>query len=316
MIVTLWTSSWGQESLFAHYQYMVGDIAYMKNRADTTLSVTYVERYKGSNYLGVSVVVIPSILELGEITYPVTAIGEEAFSSCTTLALIDIPNSVTSIGRRAFSGCTKLTSVYIPDSVTTIGDYAFENCTGLTSVKISNSVKSIGEKVFSMCYGLTSISIPRSVDSIDKYAFWGCSGLERIVVEEGNAKYDSRMNCNAIIETSTNTLVLGCKKTVIPNSVAKIGACAFLNCCGGNLQSITIPKSVTSIDSYAFDGFCGITKMYVQSEVPIEIPKDAFGQSGNFQQQATLYVPVGSAARYRQHPEWGRFNTIEETSIH
>ena len=160
--------------------------------------------------------------------------------------------SVTSIGDDAFSGCSGLTSVTIPNSVTSIGIDAFENCSGLTSVTIPNSVTSIGKWAFYGCTGLTSVTIPNSVTSIGEYAFDCCTGLESIIVEDGNTVYDSRNNCNAIIETETNTLLQGCNNTVIPGSVTSIGNYAFGICEG--LTSITIPNSVTSIGKGAFNG--------------------------------------------------------------
>ena len=108
-------------------------------------------------------------------------------------------------------------------SVTSIGLSAFYNCTGLTSVTIPNSVTIIDENAFNGCSGLTSVTIPNSVTSIGWWAFHGCSGLTSIVVSEGNLLYDSRDNCNAIIETATNTLITGCQNTTIPNSVTCIG---------------------------------------------------------------------------------------------
>ena len=135
-------------------------------------------------------------------------------------------------------------------SVTSIGYSAFEDCSGLTSVTIPNSVTSIGGSAFRGCLGLTSVTIPNSVTSIVGSAFSGCSSLTTIEVESGNTKYDSRDNCNAIIETNTNTLISGCMNTVIPNSVTSIGSYAFYGCSG--LTSVTIPNSVTSIGQSAF----------------------------------------------------------------
>ena len=150
--------------------------------------------------------------------------------------------SVTSIEYRAFGDCTGLTEVTIPNSVTSIGDDAFRGCTGLTEVTIPNSVTFIGSSAFGDCTGLTSIE-----------------------VESGNTKYDSRDNCNAIIETSTNSLVCGCKNTIIPNSVTSIGNGAFYGCTG--LTSVTIGNSVTSIGSSAFSGCKGLTEVTIPNSV-------------------------------------------------
>ena len=127
------------------------------------------------------------------------------------------------------------------------------------------SVTSIGEWAFRDCSGLTSVTIPNSVTSIGNYAFSGCSSLTSIVVESGNAKYDSRNNCNAIIETATNTLIAGCKNTTIPNSVTSIREGAFYGCSG--LTNITIPNSVTSIGYQAFYCCSGLTSITIPNSV-------------------------------------------------
>lgn len=119
-------------------------------------------------------------------------------------------------------------------------------------IKISDTVTLIGSCAFLGCTSITSVTIPNSVSSIIVDAFFGCTSLTSIKVDEGNQIYDSRNNCNAIIETGSNTLVKGCPTTVIPNSVTSIGSGAFLYCSG--LTSITIPDSVTSIGDKAFIG--------------------------------------------------------------
>ena len=136
-------------------------------------------------------------------------------------------------------------------SVTSIGKYAFYQCYSLTSVDIPNSVTSIENCAFQNCR-LTSVDIPNSTTSIANSAFRGCTSLVSISVASGNAKYDSRYNCNAIIETASNTLIIGCKNTTIPNSVTSIGYAAFCNC--SSLTNMTIPNSVNNIGDYAFDG--------------------------------------------------------------
>lgn len=151
------------------------------------------------------------------------------------------------------------------EGYTSIRGYAFWYCNSITSITIPNSVTSIGEYVFRCCSGLTSITISNSVTSIGYGAFSYCSGLASITVENGNTRYDSRNNCNAIIETDTNTLITGCKNTTIPNSVTSIGDLAFIGC--RNLTSITIPNSVTSIGNYAFEGCTGLTSITISDSV-------------------------------------------------
>ena len=190
----------------------------------------------------------------------VTSIGDGAFNERTKLTSIEIPSSVTSIGERAFMGCSGLTGIEIPSSVTSIGEKAFMGCSGLTGIKIPAGVTSIGSSAFYGCSGLTSIEIPAGVTSIGYGAFYGCSGLTSINVEAGNVSYDSRDNCNAIIEKETNTLIQGCKNTKIPSSVTEIGGYAFDGCSG--LTSIEIPSSVTSIGNYAFRDCIGLKDVY------------------------------------------------------
>ena len=174
----------------------------------------------------------------------VTTIGDYAFYRCSRLTSINIPAGVTSIGSGAFSNCDGLTTVTFDgtSTLTSIGSGAFLDCFNLTSITIPSSVTTIGGGAFKGS-GLTSITIPASVESIAWHVFAGCTNIATMTVDAGNPKYDSRNSCNAIIETSTNTLIAGCKNTIIPDDVTTISSFAFEDCTG--LTSIEIPASVT-----------------------------------------------------------------------
>jgi len=189
---------------------------------------------------------LPDQIDFANLTVSVTYMGGD-YSDYTNeyRGHVVIPSTVTyrgttyrvvHIGADAFACCDALTSVVIPSTVTSIGEYAFWNCSSLISINIPKDVTSIGESAFS-----------------------GCGSLSSIVVAGGNRVYDSRDNCNAIIETRSNTLIRGCGKTIIPASVTSIGSRAFENC--SSLTAINLPESVTSIGRGAFRSCSSLTSV-------------------------------------------------------
>ncbi|MBQ9356988.1 MAG: leucine-rich repeat protein [Prevotella sp.] len=224
----------------------------------------------------------------GKVTIPnevyglkVTQIGNYAFRDCAGITGVVIPSNVTRIGTCAFLGCTSLTNITGMDNVEGIGNYAFSSSLfssqgipwynslpdGLVYIgKVLYSYKgtmpnnteiSVKDGTLSICSNalsssnLVAVSIPKTVRELGGNPFRGSSGLKRIVVASGNAVYDSRNSCNAIIETATNKLVAGCTGTVIPSTVKIISSSAFN---GSVPEELVIPNGVDSIPSQAISG--------------------------------------------------------------
>lgn len=245
-----------------------------------TASVTYVigKQYSGD-------VVIPENFIYQGVTYTVTSIGEHAFNNDINLSSVEMPNSISSIGRNAFSG-SAISSIIIPCGVMEIGENAFSDCVSLKSIEMCTTNAHIDYTAFSGCVNLKSLAwnatymydfskwfsdspvesfvLGDKVVSVVENAFDAWPNLISIVVDVNNTIFDSRDDCNAIIESSSNTLKMGCQNTVIPNSITSIGNKAFSNCSG--LTSIEIPKSIKSIGSEAFSGCRSLKQIRWNSE--------------------------------------------------
>ena len=148
---------------------------------------------------------------------------------------------------------------------TIINEEMFFYCTTLISVNIPNSIKVIENWAFDFCSLLKSIVIPDSVISIGEIGLSTCNSLTSIKISKNNPVYDSRDNCNAIIETKTNTLLIGTENTIIPDSVTSIGESAFQE--RNLLISIVIPDSVTTIDKDAFRNCTSLESIHIGKNV-------------------------------------------------
>ena len=232
----------------------------VRSSSQKTVAVTHLinDYYKGD-------VIIPSKVSYNGINYSVISVEREAFYNCNELTSITISDGITVIEDFAFADCIGLNSLSIPGSVKEIGDLAFGYCENLKSVDLANGIEKIGDNAFSYCKSLTSVIIPPSISYISNDSFLRCSGLTDISVDPGNTYYDSRNNCNAIIETNSNMLILGCKNSAIPLDVVAIGPNAFDGCTG--LTSITIPNSVVDLADWAFAGCSGLKAITIPDAV-------------------------------------------------
>ncbi len=202
-----------------------------------------------------------------------TSIGDYAFKDCNSLTAIEIPEKTLSFGKSTFQKCLKLTQVKLPSGIKKLSDNMFYDCTALTELDLPEGLETIGGQTFNytpivnitlpsmlktisrgafyQCNKLKSIVIPKSVTYIGTEAFYQCTSVETMIVEDGNTKYDSRYNCNAIIQTSTNELIFGCKTSTIPKTVERVGKYAFYRI-PVQATYIVYPYSVKELGNQAY----------------------------------------------------------------
>lgn len=148
---------------------------------------------------------------------------------------VDIPATVTH-RRRTFQ-------------VKSIASYFCKN-EYISRISIAEGVDTIHKNAFTICLLSDTVRIPASVKFIGQEAFTPHAYIKSFVVDAGNKVYDSRGGCNAIIERATNTLLSGCKNTIIPGDIVRIERCAFENLL--ECEEIALPPSIRSIGEYAF----------------------------------------------------------------
>ena len=240
----------------------------------------------------------------------VTSIGKYAFDGCIWLKNITLPSGLVNIGDRAFEGCSRLRSPKIPEGVKTIGEYAFSGCSdNLTELELPSTLETIGNCAFATVKRIQSFTLPASVKSIGRNIIARCKSLTSVKVEEGNKYYDSRDNCNGIIETANNELVASCAATVIPESVTSIGDYGCHMMLGNeftvpegitnigeeafssslDLQRINLPNSLTSIGSWAFSTCQSLESLVIPDKITI-IPR---GMAQSCYKLGTVTIPNG-----------------------
>lgn len=204
-----------------------------------------------------------------------TEIKNWAFPLDAKITKIFIPSSVREISVHAFGVCSAVKKIVVSDGNTVYDSR--DNCNAIIETKtnklvlgcsetfIPNSVEEIGSSAFDGCTSLTSITIPASVKVINENPFEDCENLSKITVAKDNTVYDSRDNCNAIIETKSNRLVAGCYWTVIPDTVTTLGPFAFCGC--DNLIQVIIPCSVKEVAEGAFWSCKNLKRIVFEGQV-------------------------------------------------
>ena len=277
-------------------------------------------------------------------------IGSAVFRNCENLKSVTINNNEISSKDTNYSYPMKsrLEEIFGPqvqeykwgDDVIVIGRYTCYGLTELKSIILGNNLKKIGNGAFYICEGISSINIPSNVESIQDYAFSHCTGVNSITVDEGNTQYDSRNSCNAVIDSKSNKLILGCRRTIIPDDVTSIGYNSYINSgdiitipegvktihlsafssCN-DLKTVYIPASVTDIGYYIFPGCINLSDVYCYAEMPpnrysLDTGLLVFDGEGFINDElsvikkATLHVPATSVERYKAIEPWNKYGRI------
>lgn len=207
----------------------------------------------------------------------------------------------------AFEG-DKVTSVYVPPTVTELWGGAFFHCGELKSVELSEGLKTIHTYAFNICPKLESVVIPASVSEINvNRPIFNCRGLTSIAVKEGNAFYDSRDDCNAIIETASNKLIKGCKTTHIPDGVVTIGAEGFAY--QDAPEYLKIPSSVKKIEAVAFQDCLGLKHLEIEEGL------DTIA-SGVFKRSTLVEFNIPASVRRIESSAFQYCDSLQSISIH
>lgn len=222
---------------------------------------------------------------LGEITIPegVTEIPVQAFQDCVSLKKVSLPQSLRKIMNNSFQGCTSLEEFTVPSGVTRVGA-CFKNCTSLRKLTLPSvgeeltgyssdglgtlfcgnqsdvppslkevvvtGGKKIGRNFFQNCVSLERISLPATVTDVETDAFSGCLSLKELTVDAGNRAFQSKNNC--LIRTATKELLVACDPEGIPTDGSVKIICANVFPDPESVTSVTVPDSVTKINTGAF----------------------------------------------------------------
>lgn len=227
-------------------------------------------------------------------------LGPYAFYQLSNLVNVTLPKTITAIGQNAFSSCANLKKVDFPDgaNIIMIGGSAFSNCNNLQSIELPEGLKYIDNGAFQMCNSLNNIVIPSSLSYIGSWAFGMCSGLTKITFVPDDVK-----NIKLSINYSAFSNCSNLTNIALPPQLVYIGGCAFQYC--GGLTQINIPSAVKTIGERAFDGCTNLNKVETNIAVPLHIDQTTFC---TYQTAKVFYPIVGNSPdQYFWNTEWNQF---------
>lgn len=258
-----------------------------------------VKEYTGSD----TNITLPSTVTYSGTEYNVTAVGSNVLKKLAGTEGIDltvtIPEGYTTIAGNAFQNCYGLKTITIPGSVTKINYNAFDGCKDLAAVTFAEGTKALTflNKVFLGCTALNDLQLPARVTSVGAGSFQGCTSLtdlsaasDAYFVQDGTLYEKNEdgkgytLHTYAPASTATSYTV---PERVNGLPVTSIFRMAFQN--NANLTSVTVPASVTSFKSYAFDSCAKLMKISIAAD-SVTLDRTSSGSFTNLPEGSVIEV--------------------------
>lgn len=231
-------------------------------------------------------------------------IDNEAFSHCLSLKTVILPSTVEEIGKVAF-GESNISSINLPEGLKRIGDGAFYYCR-LKEVYIPNSCQDLGDFLFSSNRYLEKIHLPEGIERIPNRFAYVCINLRQI-------------NIPSSVKSIGEEAFLGCQQLAgveLPYGLETVERKAFEYC--DALEQLVFPATLKSLGAGSCAYLSGLKRIYcLASEPPVceegslNVGDSPFG--GGTPRDIPVYVPVGSAEKYRNAWGWDYFTNFIET---
>ena len=268
---------------------MIGEVTVSANIGDSAFlksSLSKIVVSEGVTSVGASAFSSSAAVEV-YLPDSIESMGDNMFNGASKLQIVHLPPNLVEIPKGFFSGCDSL-NISIPESVEIIGDSAFSSMDSLVLTELPNKVRIIGTNAFSYCPNVSISHFPESVTSVGKYAFMK-TGVKSISIGEVNEVtlglspfQDSELESMTLNKVQMDTanyskIVYGCTNlkefilgpdfglwtfsnglAISPDGKTVYGSQAHY--CGGEIDSVSLPSSVTTIDG----PMAGVHKVYVE----------------------------------------------------
>lgn len=182
--------------------------------------------------------------------------------------------------------------------------YKIEEIT-IPSTLQNKPVTHLSERSFTGFTSLKKINIPETIKNIYPLSFLNCPNLVEINVNPKNPYLSSE---KGILFNKKRTVIIvypqgkAESKYETPDTVIEIGSRAFLN--SRNLKNIVIPKSIKTINNYAFSG-TNFEALFLHEKIEY-IGEDVF--SNHLQTKlCSIFTPL-SAKPNKWHKDWNKVN--------